>query len=164
MKTDFKVKYLQYLNNKKRESGFTLIELLVVIIIIGILAAIALPSFLSQANKAKQSEGKQYVASISKSQQAYTVEYVGFATSLAQLGIGLKTETSNFTYGIAGGGSGSTSTVSYAAPKGQWKSYYGGVYIVPADGTSQSFICESTGVAIAPQTSGTGCATNFTAL
>ena len=74
MRNDLKVKFLKYLNSNKKEKGFTLIELLVVIIIIGLLTAIALPSFLNQSNKAKLSEAKNTVRSASEAQKAFYAE------------------------------------------------------------------------------------------
>ena len=65
------------------EGGFTLIELLVVILIIGILAAIAIPSFLSQKSKATASQAKELARTAETTAETYSTdnngEYKGIA-------------------------------------------------------------------------------------
>lgn len=144
MKTEFQAKFLQHLVKKNENKGFTLIELLVVIIIIGILAAIALPSFLNQANKAKESESKQYVGSANRTQQAYFLEKDAFASDFALLGLGVKTQTATYTYGIDSAGKSSVKNVSYAQNTTTLRSHIGAVQI----GTTAAASGEATTLAI----------------
>jgi type IV pilus assembly protein PilA len=165
MKLEFQAKLLQHLNKKKgSEEGFTLIELLVVIIIIGILAAIALPSFLNQANKAKQAEAKTYIGSMNRAQQAFYLEndyFTAFDTDdgpgkgLGQLGLGIATQTVNYQYKIQDGAKkkgdpNEEKVTNQAQPiglKSSLKSYIGGVNIGTladtGEATSLAVLCEA---------------------
>ncbi len=53
------------------QRGFTLIELMIVVVVIGILAALAIPRFLQATTKSKQLEAKQILLEIYKAQQTY---------------------------------------------------------------------------------------------
>jgi prepilin-type N-terminal cleavage/methylation domain-containing protein len=152
MKTEFKAKFLQHVAKRNKEQGFTLIELLVVIIIIGILSAIALPSFLNQANKAKESEAKQYLSAINKGQQAVYTEKSAFTSDITALGVGIKTQTENFEYKCVTG-VGGVNCQATATLKGPIRSYLGAVYLInisDTESTSRSLLCQTTSPGVAP--------------
>jgi len=158
MKTEFKARFLQHLNQKRQDKGFTLIELLVVIIIIGILSAIALPSFLNQANKAKESEAKQYTGSMNRAQQAKFAELGGFAASVDTLGLGIKTQTTNYKYTISGASSDNAIGSQGIPIVNALKAYTGTVALVGNTATSENstvaVLCVSKGTttqALAPE-------------
>lgn len=131
--------------------GFTLIELLVVIAIIGILAAIALPNFLGNVAKAKQSEAKTTISSVNRAQAAYRTENDNFAASMNELGVGLPTTSTNYSYQV--GGSSNQATIIATSRDTALKGYSGGV-VQHTDSTGNSalasVICEANSPGIEP--------------
>src|SRR5262245_40100905 len=68
--------------NGDSEAGFTLIELLVVMLILGILAAIALPAFFNQKEKAGDAKAKEYAHSAQVAMETYSTDHNGEYTGV----------------------------------------------------------------------------------
>ena len=73
-------------DRRRHDDGFTLIELLVVIIIIGILAAIAIPVFLNQRQKGYDAQTKSDVRNMATAEETYLTDNpTGYTASIAAL-------------------------------------------------------------------------------
>lgn len=70
---------------RRLRRGFTLIELLIVVVIIGILAAIAIPKFASTKGKANAASLKSDLRNLSSAQEAYFFENSAYTTSVSNL-------------------------------------------------------------------------------
>ena len=145
----------------KNNKGFTLIELLVVVLIIGILAAIALPQYFKAVEKARGAEALSLLGAIAGAQQRYYLVNNKYSTLFSGLDLdfndkagnavsGASVTTRNFTVVLAGDGEdATTSGIIATRTEGRYpytltKNYNSGaVGCVPASSTAD--ICPSLG-------------------
>ena len=76
----------------RNSKGFTLIELLIVVVIIGILAAIAIPKFANTKEKAYISAMKSDLRNMAAAQEAYFADYLSYTTSQVNLDFNQSTQ------------------------------------------------------------------------
>jgi prepilin-type N-terminal cleavage/methylation domain-containing protein len=100
---------------QKNQKGFTLIELMIVVVIIGILAALAIPRFMTASTKSKQSEAKQILKQIYVMERAYFQENGAYTANLATLGVEVMAHA-RYAYTIVVNGAAFTATANAPDP------------------------------------------------
>ena len=100
---------------KYASKGFTLIEVMIVVAIIGILAAIAYPSYDEYVKRGNRTEGQAFLSDVAARQERYFSQnnaYITDVANIAKLGVTANSPTGKYSIVLAGGGGGYTLTAS----------------------------------------------------
>jgi type IV pilus assembly protein PilA len=111
--------------------------------ILGIIVAIAIPSFLNQANQAHEVEAKGFLGNMTRGQQAYHLEQEEFASSVEALEVGISPETESYSYIVVPQPDPTSSVYMTATPKQENLSGMSAAVFATDDGVTTSIICES---------------------
>jgi type IV pilus assembly protein PilE len=81
---------------RKQSGGFTLLELMIVVAIIGILAAIAYPSYQDHLRKGRRAQAQSFLMNVAAKQQQYLIDARTYASTVAELNLSIPSEVSQF--------------------------------------------------------------------
>lgn len=88
-----------------KQTGFTLIELMIVVAIIGVISAIAFPSYNSYMKKARRTDAKVALTKMADAQERYYLQNSTYTTSVTDIG-GANSEEGHYTLSAAAGANG----------------------------------------------------------
>jgi type IV pilus assembly protein PilE len=101
--------------HKRNSKGFTLIELMIVVVIIGILAALAIPRFMKASAKSKTSEAQLLLKQIYTMERSYKQQYDTYSADLAAIGVVIP-GNANYDYTIVADATSFTATADWPNP------------------------------------------------
>lgn len=107
---------------QNKQQGFTLIEIMIVVVIIGILASIALPSYQEYVRRSNRAEGQAFLLDVAARQERFYAQNNSYMTAIAdvaKLGLsGTSSETGKYTLTMsADDGYTLTATPTFTDPK-----------------------------------------------
>jgi type IV pilus assembly protein PilE len=103
---------------KTSQKGFSLIELVMVITIVGILMAVAIPSYKSSTAKARRSDGQTALMDAMTREERYFTEHNTYTTNLATASAATTSQEGYYTISAAACGAGISSCVKLTATAG----------------------------------------------
>ncbi|MBZ8141491.1 pilus assembly protein [Rubrivivax gelatinosus] len=84
--------------------GFTLIEMMIALVVLGVLTAIALPSFLDSIRKSRRSDAYAAIATIQQAQERWRSNHDQYTTALDKLGLSSSSSSGHYTLELAESG------------------------------------------------------------